>query len=169
MIHLRAYMCGARVVAKNEPPARNHVLLLVTPVDTEETTYLVDVGFGSNVPVRPIQLKDGETVKGASFPEQHRVVQAVLPNSAVDWENAGLPPSWTLERRWNGDQPWETMYHFTLEEVFPQDTEDMSLAVSMRQAGIFWPNVIAVAHFEEGDEIGRLVLEQNVVRNLKER
>jgi len=170
----RAYACGARV---DEDKIQAHTLLLVTPSDTEGATYTVDVGFASWGPVWPMRLRPGETVKGPSTGEEHRLVHAPHPASAIDWSNTSSTGEgddlllwnqpWALECRQSADQPWKARLHFSTTELFLEDFPEMSLGVSLQRQSIFWPNVLVVRFYveKEGEEeLGRLILLRNVLK-----
>ena len=60
-----------------------HMVLLVQPVENSNATYMVDVGFGGNCPVRPILLNEGEVVMGSTPTERHRLRRGKLPESSL--------------------------------------------------------------------------------------
>jgi N-hydroxyarylamine O-acetyltransferase len=81
---------------------RTHMLLLV---DLLEGTYLADVGFGGNGPLRPVPLEDGAVVRCGAF--SHRL--------------RGEDQVWVLQEA--GRDGWSDLYAFTLEPQFPVDFE----------------------------------------------
>ncbi|KDQ08050.1 hypothetical protein BOTBODRAFT_180196 [Botryobasidium botryosum FD-172 SS1] len=177
-IGFRAYVCGARLSLAPVRESQVHSVVLVVPSDTNGATYLIDLGLGLYGPVWPIRLRHEEAVQGASGGEAHRLVHARHPDSvikegadgAVGDRGDDLAPwsqYWAVEMRLAEDKPWKRVCYFTpAAEIFPEDLQDMSLVVSMRQTGLLWSNVFVIRFFEvEGEkEMGRLILHHNEVK-----
>ncbi|KDQ08049.1 hypothetical protein BOTBODRAFT_180195 [Botryobasidium botryosum FD-172 SS1] len=202
-IGFKAYACCARVEGSK---VQAHALSLVTPSDTRGATYMVDAGFAARTAVWPIRLRHGETVPGVSTGEEQRLVRAAHPASSIDWsdDNDGsetlhpgtegegakvddLGPmwnqNWAFESRQSASSAWIPLLHFSTTEMFIEDFCEMSIALSLKPSGLFWPSVLVVKFFVEedsegdadgedgeaggmgrGGELGRLILHQNILK-----
>jgi len=65
--------------------SHTHMLLFVQPEDGSNKTYVVDAGFGSNGPMRPIPLVEGDQsiVMGRSPVEMHRLSRGPMHHSSL--------------------------------------------------------------------------------------
>lgn len=61
------------------------MVILVQPFEESNKTYMIDVGFGSTGPVRPILLSSAEdnVVLGATPAEKHRLTRRAYPLSSL--------------------------------------------------------------------------------------
>ncbi|GAA5167291.1 arylamine N-acetyltransferase [Pseudonocardia eucalypti] len=84
----------ARVQPRRAGGPRTHMVLAVTPTDTDGLPHLVDIGFGAGM-IAPMPLRDGALVDQAGWPHQ-------LARTAD-----GL---WTLAKLDDGD--WQVMHEF---------------------------------------------------------
>ncbi|KAK7029520.1 hypothetical protein VNI00_014553 [Paramarasmius palmivorus] len=155
----RAYAGQGRVngaTTASSPPEYTPLVphgLFVQPFPENNTTYLVDVGFGGGGLVRPILLSDAEDnfVFGGTSTERHRLSKGEHPNSVV--ENPFVQ-SWLLQVQHTKPQssdspaPWRTLYTFTETEFFPPDFESASHFVSTHPNGSpFLREVICMKYF----------------------
>jgi len=179
----RGYSCAARVANEPNPSPQTHIVLIIIPSDARGDMYLVDVATGGPGPVRPIKLRAGGTVKGAASPDEHRLVYGSPPASAIDWSNTSSSPndsstllaqSWQLEIRRGEGKTWRPVYRFALSaELLAEDYRARMLDVAMREEGPHRKNVIVLQYFVDRrgadgeEELGRLVLYQNVVKKYR--
>ncbi|KAF9524917.1 arylamine N-acetyltransferase 1 [Crepidotus variabilis] len=161
----RAYSGAARVRESIIPTETetyttlSHEVIFVQPVPQSNTTYLVDIGFGSAGLVRPILLSNQESneVHGVCSSELHRLTRAPFELSSIDTnKGASHEIKWHLEvlRQHSGkDDPseprWRTLYAFSEEEFYPKDFEAASFVASQMPSpkGLFWSNLVAVRLF----------------------
>ncbi|KAG8939062.1 N-terminal acetyltransferase [Tulasnella sp. 424] len=163
----RAYGCTGRVNTAPEATdpvqfeARAHLVLLVqipnsqlTPSETGNETYVVDVGFGLGI-VRPMLFKDGEEMSGLFPPEIHRLVKTYHPGSSLDTTDPSTQPfaeEWRLEintTRTGQELPlgsWRTLYQFSLNQYYLEEFEWMSHMVQSHPKSFFWNNLAVVLY-----------------------
>ncbi|KAF8476221.1 hypothetical protein BDZ91DRAFT_711198 [Kalaharituber pfeilii] len=157
----------------------NHIAILVT---VQSKTYLVDVGFGVNVPTQPLLLVP-EVVTPGCAPQAYRLVQRT-PRS---YQNRNLK-NWVLQiKNQYGDGEgapgagdWLDAYMFNPEVEFgEEDYEVMSYVVSRKEGTIFTEMVLCVKAILDMKETmgedgvlgktvvgvkGRLIMAENTVK-----
>ena len=155
-------------------------LFATTDDQTSPLTYVVDVGFGGYVPVRPVPLLPNAIVPGSAPPEEFRLVRGYHPNSSLEFDHSKSDtntnmessptllhhPDWILQVRNGSDiADWRDAYHFSIVETFPEDHEAWNYTLHRANDGPggapFWNTVIVVKHFvvdgeDETDERVRL-------------
>ncbi|KAK0205183.1 hypothetical protein DFS33DRAFT_1274130 [Desarmillaria ectypa] len=166
----RAYAGSARVNDASSPPKLgplSHMILLVQP-DSEthfQPVCLVDVGFGGACLTRPIYLRDGAVVMGATPSEKHRLIRAPHPSSSLNSVDADSALLWYLQISRSGktESAWKTLYAFSESESFPEDFMRASVYISqMPSESIFWKNLMCVKYFVvDEEEQRRLGLESS--------
>jgi len=133
----------------------SHMVLLVK---IKDKNYLVDVGFGSNGPVRPLELLD-ELVDGV-IPEQHQldVIQAPhAPDQKV----------WILRHRRDPSGEWTPLFTFDAETPFSMaDYEIMSFHSHCHPTSPFVKSVLCGSvGFDGKIATTRKLLQNNVIKN----
>ncbi|KAJ7131591.1 hypothetical protein C8R43DRAFT_1024744 [Mycena crocata] len=140
-----------------------HMIIFVQPTDGSNTTYLVDVGAGA---VRPILLKEGEVVTGASPSERHTLTRSARADSSLQSSPDSQGPEkfeWRLESMHdNKDDPTQppttrVMYSFIEDEFFDADYKAFNYSVLGLTSGLFWENVVCTKFFWMSDEEMRQV------------
>ncbi|KAK7033583.1 hypothetical protein VNI00_012810 [Paramarasmius palmivorus] len=144
----------------NVPPAftpTTHIMLLVQPLPESNTTYMVDVGYGGSGPVRPILLREGEVVEGATPTEKHRLTRGVMPGSSsvkayqVHMSENPAEQVWQLEclhEKEGKRNVWELVYVFDEVEKYQVDIDCSSHYVSTFDDGTMHAySLIAVKNF----------------------
>lgn len=110
----------------NQPPGavveRSHMLL---SVEVQQTTYIVDVGFGGNTPTAPLLLEAD--------------IEQSTPNEPFRLTKA--EGDWILEL-WDSRE-WRSIYRFDLQEHYPPDYEVSNYYVSTHPASPFRRRLIA--------------------------
>jgi len=132
----------------------------VSLVCMNDGVYLVDVGFGSSGPTRPIKLTHGNVVKWGATEAQSRLLYEDPPNPAFQ----GL---WVMEHRNSPTEEWSPKYRFGMTEFTAQDFGVMNYATSSRRTCIFTYMVIASKMiFDEtvGDIVGAMTLSGPTVK-----
>ncbi|ESK89384.1 arylamine n-acetyltransferase 1 [Moniliophthora roreri MCA 2997] len=161
---------GRSNINRDDPPSAlaftptTHIVLFVQPMHGSNKTYMIDVGYGGSGPVRPILLRDGEVVEGATPTEKHRLTKSAMPGSCSDaWV-------WQLEcfheKAGQKDGQWKLFYVFDEIERYQVDIDCSSHYVSTFDSGTMHADtVIALKHFWldepeniEHRHIGALVL-----------
>ncbi|ESK91089.1 arylamine n-acetyltransferase 1 [Moniliophthora roreri MCA 2997] len=176
----RVYPACARVNEnQNDPTAppiftpTTHLVLFVQPIPGSNVTYLVDVGFGGTVPVRPILLEEGNVVEGATPTEKHRLSKGFIPGSSS--EN---PTEWVWQvdclhlKEGQSEQKWKLLYVFDETERFQVDINcgNHYVATFGQNSTVFADNVLAIKHFWldeapiEERQIGTVILFRGRVR-----
>lgn len=129
---------AARVLWNNEQamPPRTHMMLLV---ETQEQTWLADVGFGSMTLTAPLDFKTG--IAQRTPHESFRL-------EAVDRGDYQLQVQ--LGDEWKPD--WKPIYRFDLEPQFPADYDVANHYVSTLPSSIFLNHLI-VARATVGERL----------------
>lgn len=150
--------CPGRLVSSHFRPksrltyySSGHTVNLVT---VAEKGYIVDVGFGSKCPTRPLPLVNGLVSKWGATNSEMRLQYTKPSNPMVQ----GV---WLYQHRKSPESDWTPMYSFTLTEFFPPDFERMNFAVSTKRASMFTQRIICTRFCpddENGDIEGRVVL-----------
>jgi len=145
---------------------RTHMVLFVqTPYSPQ--VYLVDAGGGTVGLVKPIPMCDDAIVRGASTPEEHRLVQTASPSSAVvcaEQSPSRTPTDhWQLEIRCGMHIPeWRVLFTFSSQPVDSTTIEAANqLLVGPQGDAAFQNDVFCVKYFrldlDEPDRMARKV------------
>ncbi|KAL2798352.1 hypothetical protein BJX66DRAFT_44805 [Aspergillus keveii] len=90
----------------------SHMVLIVT---IDQRRYMVDVGFGNNVPTRPLPLEEN-TVSINIAPSEMRLIKEPLPESVDQTQKF-----WIYQIRFSSNSVWIPIYAFSEVEFLPQD------------------------------------------------
>ncbi|KAL2819534.1 hypothetical protein BJX63DRAFT_418871 [Aspergillus granulosus] len=90
----------------------SHMVLIVT---INQRRYMVDVGFGNNVPTRPLPLEEN-TVSINIAPSEMRLIKDSLPEAVDQTQKV-----WIYQIRFSPEGVWIPIYAFTEVEFLPQD------------------------------------------------
>ena len=124
---------------------------IVTLADGQK--YIVDVGFGSDGPTRPLPLIHGEAVQGILLQELRLMKENIAENTDPDQK------LWIYQRRYSPQDEWTSMYCFTEVEFLPQDYEVMNFWISQSRKSWFTYRVVMVKMIMENETlIGTLSL-----------
>ncbi|KAH7364476.1 putative N-acetyltransferase family protein [Rhexocercosporidium sp. MPI-PUGE-AT-0058] len=148
---------GARVMGSENYNGWDHQVLLVC---MDSGVYVVDVGFGSSGPTRPIHLTHGETVKWGATDAESRLIYQEPSNPVMQ----GL---WVMQHRNTTLDDWTTKYCFGMTEFTAQDFEVMNYATSTRRTSMFTYMVLGSKMiFDEGldDIVGAVTLSGATVK-----
>ncbi|KAL4865857.1 hypothetical protein BDV12DRAFT_187853 [Aspergillus spectabilis] len=123
-----------------------HMVNLVT---INGRKYMVDVGFGNNVPTSPLPLEEN-TIATNIAPTEMRLAKESLPE-AVDQSQK----FWIYQIRFNPESRWVPLYAFFEAEFLPQDFATFNYQTYKMPSSWFTQMVVSVKHFlnETGDEI----------------
>ncbi|BCS24571.1 arylamine N-acetyltransferase family protein [Aspergillus puulaauensis] len=117
--------------------ALGHMVIIVT-VDNKK--YMVDVGFGNNVPTRPLPLEENTTTVNIA-PTDMRLVKEALPE-AVDKSQK----FWIYQIRFDPESNWAPLYAFSEVEFLPQDFGVLNFATNKLPSSWFTQKVVTVQH-----------------------
>lgn len=134
---------------------------MVNIVTIEEQKYLVDVGFGVDVPSHPLPLISGHVCTGIA-PQLLRLEYKRLLNHTDSSQRA-----WVYSHRENNDAEWMEAYSFVEIEFFPEDYEVMNLSTMTLPQSFFTQTVVCLKVIlnEESKEIeGVLILVHNEIK-----
>ena len=91
------------------------MIIIVTLLDDER--YMLDVGFGSDSPTRPLPLIPGAVTRGIELQERRLVRENIAQNPDCDQQ------LWIYQRRHSPQEEWISMYCFTASEFLPENYE----------------------------------------------
>lgn len=115
--------------------------------------YMVDVGFGSDGPTRPLPLEVGSIWKGGSPHEMRLVHENIPPNSDPGQR------LWIYQYRYSSTEEWVSAYCFTELEYLLKDYEVMNFWTSHSPESWFLQKIVVVKRImEEGELTGILTL-----------
>ena len=115
--------------------------------------YMVDVGFGSDGPTRPLPLEAGIIWKGISQQEMRLLYENIPPNSDPGQR------LWIYQYRYSSTEEWVSAYCFTELEFLPGDYDVMNFWTSHSPKSWFLRKIVVVKMImEEGELIGKLIL-----------
>ncbi|KAL2814708.1 hypothetical protein BDW59DRAFT_176355 [Aspergillus cavernicola] len=123
-----------------------HMVIIVI---IDNLRYMVDVGFGNNVPTRPLPLiEDAVAINIA--PTEMRLTRDSIPE-AVDQTQK----TWIYQVRFNPESTWVSLYAFSAIEFLPQDFDMMNFQTSKMPSSWFTQQVVCVRHIldETGGEL----------------
>lgn len=141
------YLAGSRV-ANPDTGDFSGLTHCVNIVTVGEKRYSVDVGFGSNGPIAPLEMKpDGEAIKPHLGETQMRLRYGPI-SQALNQHNK----VWIYEHKIDPkSDDWTVMYCFPDFEVLPQDVKVMNLGPSKSPTSIFLQRVITTLFVADGD------------------
>ncbi|KAF9888095.1 N-terminal acetyltransferase [Aspergillus nanangensis] len=105
-----------------------HMILIVTIADHK---YMVDVGFGSNGPTRPLLLQENASAI-LMAPSEMRLIKASLAEFVDKSQKV-----WVYQARHNPESAWVPHYSFSEVEFLPQDFGMMNFATSNQRSSWF--------------------------------
>ena len=125
---------------------------IVTLADGKK--YMVDVGFGGNVPAQPLPLDSEDSQVNNIAPADVRLLYDNIPENTNRSQNL-----WIYQHRNDAQSPWLPMYCFTELEFLPQDYETMNFETSQSRTSWFTYRIVVVKQIlEEGEIVGTLML-----------
>ncbi len=104
------------------------------------------MGFGNNVPTRPLLLEENTTAVNIA-PTDMRLIKEALPE-AVDKSQK----FWIYQIRFDPESNWVSMYAFTEVEFLPQDFEVLNFATNKLPSSWFTQRVVTVQHILDASE-----------------
>lgn len=132
----------------------NHMLNLVT---MESRTFVVDVGFGSAGPTRPVELKHGEEFLNVPPQQASRLLRTRIPDTVSKARGQEL---WVYEIRFSDDGEWTPAYCFGETEFLPADYNVMNYFTSTSRQSWFTYHVVCVKMLmseETGEEESKVI------------
>ena len=134
---------------------------MVNLVNVEGKRYLVDVGFGSNGPMRPALVESG-----------HEFTSIAPFRGRLDFKNIEqhTDPSqriWVYSSQEKPDAEWKEMYCFADIEFFPADFGVMNLSTMTKPQSYFVQTVLAmrtILNAEAGDAEGVMILHGDYIK-----
>ena len=121
--------------------------------------YMLDVGFGSDGPTRPLPLVHEQVSQGILPQELRLVKENIAQNTDPDQK------LWIYQRRYSPQDEWTSMYCFTEMEFLPQDYEMMSFWTSKSRKSWFTYRISVVKMImKEETVIGTLSLNGGEVK-----
>lgn len=152
------YMSGSRVAdSTGDFSGLTHCVNIVT---IAEKKYAVDVGFGSNGPISPLEMNpEGDSIASHLGETQMRlhygsIAQALNQRAKI----------WIYEHKIDPKGDWTVMYCFPDFEIIPQDVKVMNLGPSKSPTSIFVQRVITTLFLADGDvavDDGKLTVPQS--------
>ncbi|EJU04823.1 cysteine proteinase, partial [Dacryopinax primogenitus] len=136
-----------------------HMVLFVNPEGME--THVVDVGFGGGGLTRPLELREGAEVPGASG-ERIRLRRSLVPGAVRQAQDACVLSAKRMDK-----DHWKDLYHFSETEMTLMDMVVLSYSnCAMPGVGSFWYDVVAfffkiepgTEEQPEGSEMYRVIL-----------
>ena len=109
--------------------------------------YMLDVGFGSDGPTRPLPLVHGQVLQGILPQELRLVRENIAENTDPDQK------LWIYQRRYSPEDEWNSTYCFTEVEFLPQDYEMMNFWTSQSRKSMFTSRVVAVKMIMENETV----------------
>ena len=121
--------------------------------DGYERVYMVDVGFGSDGPVRPLLLRDDESMERGIGEQCMRLRAGNIADNTDEEQKL-----WVYQTKGHlDDEEWRMKYCFTELEFLPQDYEVMNYYTSTNPKSWFTQVVVVVKMMmEEGEIIGTI-------------
>lgn len=125
----------------------------------EGVRYVIDVGFGSNGPTRPLPLVENQITINVGQQEM-RLQYKCVPDFTQTSQKL-----WVYEHRNGVDQPWLPTYAFSEMEFTPNDFTMMNHFMSTHRTSWFTYLVVCVKMvLEEGEIVGDITLFGNEVK-----
>ena len=117
----------------------------------DESVYMVDVGFGSDGPVRPLLLRNDSMERGIGGSWMRLRAENIADNT-----DSGQK-LWVYATKDLGDEEWRKRYCFTELEFLPQDYEMMNFYTSTNPRSWFTQVVVVLKMImEEGEIVGTI-------------
>lgn len=138
------YMAGARIYDREAARFGGFAHCLVM-INIGDRRYAMDVGFGGNGPIEPLELD--EEPKEHLSPARVRFRHDVLPHSLKKGERV-----WIYEHRITESASWVPQYSFVDLEFFPEDISSISWSPSHSPRSLFTKKVICV-RFTTDEEV----------------
>lgn len=140
------YLVGARVFSNGAFLGLCHCLNIVTIADQR---YVVEVGYGTNQPLAPLKLYEGET-------------QLHIGSASVRLRSDSIAPGvkrdekvWILEHRRDDTSQWITSYCFFSEwELLLEDVAVINYWPQKHPASVFMNNVLCLRATTEDEKDG---------------
>ncbi|KAK8248964.1 arylamine N-acetyltransferase 1 [Phyllosticta capitalensis] len=158
-----AYMAGARArprvdfVPRGDFTGWMHVVNIIT-LPNSPTKYVMDVGFGGDMPTKPLPLVSGPSTLNIGTQEV-RLNYAPLPKSHSN------NPVWIYEYRNQPTDPWNAAFSFTETEFLEQDLEVLNFYTSKDPRCFQTRMVLVVKFLREGDRVyGKKMLIDGVIK-----
>lgn len=104
------------------------------------------MGFGNNVPTRPLPLEENTTTVNIA-PTDMRLVKEALPE-AVDKSQK----FWIYQVRFDPQSDWAPLYAFSEVEFLPQDFGVLNFATNKLPSSWFTQRVVTVQHILDAAE-----------------
>lgn len=142
---------------------RSHMINIVTLPSAQ--AYMVDVGFGSDGPIRPLpllnSLETGDTYPGVGA-QQLRLIHDTIANTTNRNPSQKL---WIFQRRHSPADEWLAAYCFTEQEFLPRDYAMMNYYTSTSRTVFFTYAIVVVKMIMEGEEVvGQVILSGDEVK-----
>lgn len=134
---------------------------MVNLVNVDGKRYLVDVGFGSNGPMRPALVESGHEFPSIA-PYRGR-----LDFKNIEQHSDPRQRIWVYSLQENPDGEWKEMYCFAEIEFFPADFGVMNLSTMTKPQSYFVQTVLAmrtILNSETDDAEGVMILHGNYVK-----
>ncbi|KAL9100884.1 MAG: hypothetical protein Q9163_003795 [Psora crenata] len=150
------YSVGVRVnrAAVGEGEGYHEWSHMVNIVKIGNKKYMVDVGFGANVPTYPLLLEHAHEESSVA-PSRIRIIYDNLPDNTDPSQRF-----WIYQTRHFPDSEWISTYALTEVEFLPQDYEMMNFWTSNSPKSIFTNMIIVAKYFlgEDGELEGTLIM-----------
>ena len=132
---------------------------MLNVVTIEGRRYVVDVGFGSSGPTRPLPLVENEVAVNVGQQEM-RLMRDSIPDFTMSGQKL-----WLYQHRNGGDQPWLPTYAFSEIEFTPNDFMMMNHFTSTHRTSWFTYLIVCVRMIlEDGEIVGDVTLFGNEVK-----
>ncbi|KAJ3986138.1 hypothetical protein F5890DRAFT_1505985 [Lentinula detonsa] len=148
-----------------------HEVLFVQPIQGSNITYVVDAGGGGSCMTRPILLKNGAKVMGATPSEWHTLVRTGRVESSLATSSYYTEPA---EVEWHlvvshasdsGPPSTRILYSFIEDEFFTMDYECSNIGIYTgawsAKEPLFMENIVCARCFWLSDEEMELELAKN--------
>ncbi|KAK0670183.1 hypothetical protein QBC41DRAFT_273043 [Cercophora samala] len=154
------FSTGGRVRGDAGYKGWDHMVNIVT-IDNQR--YLVDVGFGTNGPTRPVPLQH-EHQFITVFP-----TKGMLEYRGIDAHTDPSQKTWVYSVRQQEDSPWAEMYCFGELEFIPGDFDVMNMRTSSAPQSFFVQSVMCmqtVLDENQREPVGKRILHRDYIKML---
>jgi Arylamine N-acetyltransferase len=137
---------------------RDHMTNLVK---INNQRYVVDVGFGSNGPTKPIPLEHGYNFTTIAPARGKLMYRSLIEHSDPDQR------VWVYSVQEHADALWRDMYCFVEIEFFPGDFEVMNLKTMTTPQSFFVQNVMCIKTIlneEKTEPVGWVILHRDYLK-----
>lgn len=121
----RPFSCLSRKSPPELTAVRRHIVIIVTLEDN--TTWMVDVGFGGDGASKPMPLVEGQITHNMGT-QEIRLVRDFLPEQSERQDPTRM--SWIYQYRNGPEKPWNSNYGFSEVEFMHDDFDVISLYTS---------------------------------------